>query len=573
MGTRPPRWLNCPRKSSIINGKFIAFKTFLDDKFQSQIPIENSFQYPMLKSYVTSNKKELGLLIDLTNTNRFYNRKVVEDDGVRYCKLACRGHGEAPSKDQTEIFLRICDNFFSKNPGKIIGVHCTHGFNRTGFLIVSYLCEKEEWSVDAATNYFAECRPPGIYKQDYIRELFHRYGIVDDAPKAPELPDWCFEEEDAVSDDDGETSSNMTEDQGRPVMKKMKRRPHNENAKFCENIPLETVSARGAEKIQDICDEMLQWNRGNFGGSQPVSMDRKNIELLAQKPYRVTWKADGTRYLMLILKEGEVYFLDRDNSVFTTDKFFFPRRKNPDEHIFDTLVDGELVMDKDEKADLHPRYLIYDIIKFEGQDVGQTDLDRRLLCIDKEIIKPRANGVQSGRVDRANEPFSVRKKDFFAIEQSGKLMDEIMPKMPHETDGLIYQPINDPYVPGQCPFVLKWKPHELNSVDFLLNIVTIKQVGCLPERVGTLYVQGYDQPFSRIKITPELKHYDKRIIECTWDKAQWKFLRLREDKSFPNALKTAQSVCESIQHPVTKEILLETIKHHGYRRPLFSHGP
>jgi len=44
--------------------------------------------------------------------------------------------------------------------------------------------------------------------------------------------------------------------------------------------------------------------------------------------------------MMLILKEGEVYFLDRDNSVFISDKFFFPRRKNPDEHVFDTLVDG-----------------------------------------------------------------------------------------------------------------------------------------------------------------------------------------------------------------------------------------
>lgn len=43
---------------------------------------------------------------------------------------------------------------------------------------------------------------------------------------------------------------------------------------------------------------------------------------------------------MLILKEGEVYFLDRDNSVFTSENFFFPRRKNPEEHVFDTLVDG-----------------------------------------------------------------------------------------------------------------------------------------------------------------------------------------------------------------------------------------
>jgi len=574
MGTRPPRWLNCPRKSVIISDKFIAFKTFLDGKFDSQVPMENMFQYPMLKSYVSSNKKELGMVLDLTNTGRFYDRKIVETDGVRYCKLQCRGHGEAPNIDQTKIFLRICDNFFQKKPNKIIGVHCTHGFNGTGFLIVSYLCETEEWSVDAAVQYFAKCRPPGIYKQMYLQELFQRYGNVNDTPKAPELPEWCFDEEDQnVSDDEGggvERDDEAGGNEGRQP-KKMKRRPYNENAKFCENIPLETVSARGAERIQDICDEMLQWNRGNFGGSQPVSMDRKNVDLIQQKPYRVTWKADGTRYTMLIVKEGEVYFLDRDNSVFLSDKFFFPRRKQPEEHIFDTLVDGELVMDKDEKGKLHPRYLIYDIIKFEGQDVGHTDLDRRLLCIDKEIIKPRAMGVQSGRVDKSSEPFGIRKKAFHAVEGAQKLMDEIMPKMPHETDGLIFQPLLDPYVPGQCPFVLKWKPHELNSVDFLLNIITVKREGCLAERMGALFVQGYDQPFSQIKVTAELKHYDKRIIECTWDKNQWKFLRLREDKSFPNAFKTATSVCESIKKPVTKDFLLDYIKRFGFRRPLGQH--
>lgn len=32
-----------------------------------------------------------------------------------------------------------------------------------------------------------------------------------------------------------------------------------------------------------------------FPGSQPVSMDVQNIRLLHEKPYRVSWKADGTR--------------------------------------------------------------------------------------------------------------------------------------------------------------------------------------------------------------------------------------------------------------------------------------
>ncbi len=36
-----------------------------------------------------------------------------------------------------------------------------------------------------------QARPPGIYKQDYLTELFRRYGDPDDTPPAPALPDWC----------------------------------------------------------------------------------------------------------------------------------------------------------------------------------------------------------------------------------------------------------------------------------------------------------------------------------------------------------------------------------------------
>lgn len=36
-----------------------------------------------------------------------------------------------------------------------------------------------------------KARPPGIYKQDYINELFRRYGDPNDALSAPSLPDWC----------------------------------------------------------------------------------------------------------------------------------------------------------------------------------------------------------------------------------------------------------------------------------------------------------------------------------------------------------------------------------------------
>lgn len=127
----------------------------------------------------------------MTNTGRFYDRKEVESRGCLYRKLQCRGHGETPTPEQTTIFIETIDTFITKAPLELIGVHCTHGFNRTGFLIVSYMVEKMDCSVEAALKAFAEARPPGIYKEDYIKELFRRYEDEEDATPAPELPDWC----------------------------------------------------------------------------------------------------------------------------------------------------------------------------------------------------------------------------------------------------------------------------------------------------------------------------------------------------------------------------------------------
>lgn len=38
------------------------------------------------------------------------------------------------------------------------GVHCTHGFNRTGFLLIAFMVEKMDFSVDAALHEFARIR-------------------------------------------------------------------------------------------------------------------------------------------------------------------------------------------------------------------------------------------------------------------------------------------------------------------------------------------------------------------------------------------------------------------------------
>ncbi|KAL3701796.1 hypothetical protein R1sor_019818 [Riccia sorocarpa] len=48
-----------------------------------------------------------------------------------------------------------------------------------------------------------------------------------------------------------------------------------------------------------------------FPGSQPVSLDRKNLQLLRQRYYYATWKADGTRYMLFLTRDG-CYLIDRN---------------------------------------------------------------------------------------------------------------------------------------------------------------------------------------------------------------------------------------------------------------------
>jgi len=568
-GPIPPRWLNCPRKSAkLIGSRFLAFKTPLDERYNEQVSVENRFTPQMLFQAMKAHKVKIGLWIDLTKTSRFYNKRTVEDNECKYVKLPCKGHGEAPDPDSVKTFIGICKNFIAQNPKDIVAVHCTHGFNRTGFLISSFLVEEFDWSVDIAINDFRQAREPGIYKEDYLKDIYKRYGMdEEDAPPAPELPDWCYEEETNV-DEDGEPvaveSSNGSSGEG----KKPKR-----GGKFMEGVPgvkLFTIQPK-LSTIQKKVQKAVGWTKTGFPGAQPVSMDRKNLMFLQEKPYKVSWKADGTRYMMLVDGDNEVYFIDRDNCVYQVSGLTFLHRKEREKHISDTVMDGEMVIDV-VKGVNYPRFLIYDIIRYEGNEVGKCDFGTRLTCIEKEIVGARNTYIVQGLIDKTKEPFSIRKKEFYDVSEAHKLMGpQFTASLAHEPDGLIFQPSSEPYKGGRDDEVLKWKPACMNSVDFKLKIVKEGGLGMLPKTVGHLYVGSLDTPFASMKVKKELKEYDQKIIECKWENNQWVFMRERTDKSFPNGYNTAMGVIESIKHPVTEEDLLSVIEHSRWKKPRKEH--
>lgn len=490
----------------------------------------------------------IGLWIDLTNTNRYYKKESIERMEISYLKLAMRGHKQPPTCEETKAFVDICHNFISKNPLSVIGIHCTHGFNRTGFLICAYLIEKHDYPADAAVATYAACREPGIYKAEYIEELFRRYMDREDFENlrglpTPSRPDWCNEEQDPQLDDDGNQidayhqASNYANNHGdeQPASSNG-HRVANRKSRFMEGVDgVEFVDdAEEIARLQKYVQRLCNFKMRGFPGSQPVSMSHENLAKLQQAPYRVSWKADGTRYMMLIVKENEIYLFDRDFSVFRIVKGCpkFPRRKHPNEHIFETLLDGEMVIDV-VNGNSFPRYLIYDVVSFEKKDVGGREFSVRVWCIDHDIIQTREDAKRDGRIDRSLESFGVRKKDFWTLDNTSKLFSEKFNRnMAHEVDGLIFQPAMDPYQAGQCPNILKWKPHTHNSIDFRVRITRVQNQGCLPETWASLTVGRENIEMAKVKATKEFRESDNKIVECTWDyeRHTWKFMRVRTDK-------------------------------------------
>lgn len=65
---------------------------------------------------------KLGLVIDLTKTDRYYKKaELKEVYSCGHLKLACEGHGEAPNDDIVSTFVSFCEKYFEANPDKSIG--------------------------------------------------------------------------------------------------------------------------------------------------------------------------------------------------------------------------------------------------------------------------------------------------------------------------------------------------------------------------------------------------------------------------------------------------------------------
>ncbi|KAM6974314.1 RNA/RNP complex-1-interacting phosphatase-like [Tautogolabrus adspersus] len=166
----PDRWLEYrPVGHRIPGTRFIAFKVPL--KLNRRVSEAETFSLWDLLDSVQSQNQDLGLIVDLTFSRKYYRLSDVPQS-VSYIKIPTQGQ-RVPSDAAILSFKRAVTHFLQENSDndKLVGVHCTHGLNRTGYLVCRYLIDVDGVDPAAALELFNSCRGHCIERSNYLNDL------------------------------------------------------------------------------------------------------------------------------------------------------------------------------------------------------------------------------------------------------------------------------------------------------------------------------------------------------------------------------------------------------------------
>jgi mRNA-capping enzyme len=339
--------------------------------------------------------------------------------------------------------------------------------------------------------------------------------------------------------------------------------------------------------------EAAEQAHADFPGSQPISLSRANLDYLsdASRSYMVSWKADGTRYLVL-LHHGGAYLVDRASRVrrvqacYPAGGWAGGRAYRPVCTRAFTLLDGEMVVDAAGQGQpARRRFLAYDCVSLGEQQNAKSlaalPFRERYRLLEDGVTRPKHefSAASRGRYDTSAEPFSLELKPFFEADKAEWLLSDYVPQLLHPCDGLIFQPGAEAYTVRTAHSLLKWKLPELNTVDFFFegdgvlslaaergSLRRLAEVRLSPELLqgsasplNAQFVTDHAEPGEAESLVPGL------VAECTWDGTRgcWSLLRVRRDKQHPNHesvfARVWESICDDLQLKDVKAALARAL--------------
>ena len=403
----------------------------------------------------------------------------------------------------------------------------------------------------------------------------------------------------------------------------------------------------------------------NFPGLQVINMDREKLNYFTHWPDRflLCEKTDGVRYLLIQYKNGICHLIGRNLEFFEivcSEKLPPPYDgiKLYNDWSIEFFLDGELVLDdvdqqNDDKSKFiringenkKINFLIFDAVVIKGFNIGFLPFKKRLeefskvfteeYEVSKYIKNTGKSFIEKYNVDSQKSNFldinklkkgiksiiqgtkttsnsnnkiiTLYLKDYYTFDQIQKI-NELIKLLPHHNDGLIINVDDYPYYSGQSCEIFKWKPLEMNTIDFEIiyneNInryilYITDQNGNLPVEILSFASEEEKENFKKIYNSNK-----KNIVECFYDsklindevsinnynlidikngddediseifksfknkipknkekyKGGWRFQKFRNDKLYSNFIKTYKNIKICIKEDIQMKEIINTLE-------------
>jgi len=167
----PKDWFGYPKMGELVqNSRFMAMKVPLKSRFRVQN--KRRFNCQTAIEMVEEKNLKIGMVVNLCDSDKYYSEEHFIKSGAVVKRIPVAGK-KLPRKVHVRRFCSVVTKFEKENKdnNNIILVHCTHGVNRTGFLICKYLIEVNDMKPIDAIESFEKARGVKIRRPEYVTAL------------------------------------------------------------------------------------------------------------------------------------------------------------------------------------------------------------------------------------------------------------------------------------------------------------------------------------------------------------------------------------------------------------------
>jgi len=311
-----------------------------------------------------------------------------------------------------------------------------------------------------------------------------------------------------------------------------------------------------------VFNDYKQLLGSRFAGPLPQTLTQESFKrrILTKQAYSVTEKADGERYLMLIDRNGGISLISRGMDI----TLLKSAGDKPD--FAGTVMDGEYY---------NGTYYAFDILTVNGTSVQNKKLPERLTILYNTLINMRLkilkmkNFLVDNGKDIVEYPSQIKTSLKNIYDAAGAVWGR-KASFPYPLDGLIFTPTNDTYF---SKGILKWKDE--NTIDLYYKGAKLHLAGF--DGSGKQYMilpfEGYDGKgtfktksktiINKIFVDQEAPANVRKgllpaaipgpagVGEFKFENNNFKLIRKRPDKQFPNGVEASNQVWDSITSPLT----------------------